>query len=347
MKKIVLMIFELVMVGCGIMFTSCSKNSINDSVDTNEEGVEMRIRNTDNGGDTISLLNVDSMYASSYSSSGWYSAYSILTMSSSNNFRVETLVEEVVNKKGFTNCKIACVGDVRGLGGIKNIPDGVWTEEVAVQPGYGYIIRHKTKDYEFQRLFCRYARIYVDEWILGVDGGILGAKIHYQDNWKIDDPTNPTNPTTDEWVDLGLPSGLLWANCNIGATTPGGAGDYYSWNDAVTMDFATEFGSGVRMPTAGEFQELKENTRTWWVKVDGVYGCMFTAANGNSLFLPAAGLRATDHSVCYFGSDGFYWSSTPIDSDESRCLVFSPGHGIDCYDFNYHFSCYSLRLVRD
>ena len=34
-----------------------------------------------------------------------------------------------------------------------------------------------------------------------------------------------------EWVDLGLPSGLLWAKCNLGATTPEGHGDYYAWGE--------------------------------------------------------------------------------------------------------------------
>lgn len=34
-----------------------------------------------------------------------------------------------------------------------------------------------------------------------------------------------------EWVDLGLPSGLKWATCNIGATTPEGYGDYFAWGE--------------------------------------------------------------------------------------------------------------------
>ena len=34
-----------------------------------------------------------------------------------------------------------------------------------------------------------------------------------------------------EWVDLGLPSGTLWATCNIGADTPEGYGDYFAWGE--------------------------------------------------------------------------------------------------------------------
>ena len=36
---------------------------------------------------------------------------------------------------------------------------------------------------------------------------------------------------TDEWVDLGLPSGLLWAKCNVGASSPEDYGDYFAWGE--------------------------------------------------------------------------------------------------------------------
>ena len=44
------------------------------------------------------------------------------------------------------------------------------------------------------------------------------------------------SPTTDpynghEYVDLGLPSGLKWATCNIGASIPEEFGDYYAWGE--------------------------------------------------------------------------------------------------------------------
>ena len=41
---------------------------------------------------------------------------------------------------------------------------------------------------------------------------------------------------TAEWVDLGLPSGLLWAKCNLGATKPEEYGDYYAWGETVTKE---------------------------------------------------------------------------------------------------------------
>ena len=34
-----------------------------------------------------------------------------------------------------------------------------------------------------------------------------------------------------EWVDLGLPSGTLWATCNVGASSPEEYGDHYAWGE--------------------------------------------------------------------------------------------------------------------
>ena len=37
----------------------------------------------------------------------------------------------------------------------------------------------------------------------------------------------------NDWVDLGLPSGLLWATRNVGATSPGDYGDYFAWGETT------------------------------------------------------------------------------------------------------------------
>ena len=46
------------------------------------------------------------------------------------------------------------------------------------------------------------------------------------DNLEFFDPS--------DWVDLGLPSGLLWATRNVGATSPEDYGDYYAWGETTT-----------------------------------------------------------------------------------------------------------------
>lgn len=44
-------------------------------------------------------------------------------------------------------------------------------------------------------------------------------------------PGGGETPSTMEYVDLGLPSGLKWAKCNLGASKPSESGDYYAWGE--------------------------------------------------------------------------------------------------------------------
>ena len=47
----------------------------------------------------------------------------------------------------------------------------------------------------------------------------------------------PSSPAPSaNFVDLGLPSGTLWATCNVGATTPEGYGDYFAWGEVAPKD---------------------------------------------------------------------------------------------------------------
>ncbi len=75
-------------------------------------------------------------------------------------------------------------------------------------------------------------------------------------------------------------------------------------NDDAAM---ANWGAGWRMPTIEEWGELFMNTDGMWVVQNGVNGWRFTATNGNSLFLPAAGYWWDDT----FNSDlGLYWSAS-------------------------------------
>ncbi len=152
---------------------------------------------------------------------------------------------------------------------------------------------------------------------------------------------NPTG-TTDgyEYVDLGLPSGTKWATCNVGATSPEEYGGYYAWGETSTKSDYSEstsstygkemsdiggnarydvarkqWGSTWRMPTKAEFQELIDNCTWKWTTQNGVNGMKVTnKKNGNSIFLPAAGDRFGT-SLSSTGSAGYYWSSTPYESN--------------------------------
>lgn len=128
-----------------------------------------------------------------------------------------------------------------------------------------------------------------------------------------------------EYVDLGLPSGLLWATCNVGATKPEKYGNYYAWGETMvggdyykwrdyknsvyadygmtkynTTDGKTvldleddaahvNWGEAWRMPTDVEFDELIENCTWWWTTRNGVKGYKVVAPSGRAIFLPSAG----------------------------------------------------------
>ena len=157
-----------------------------------------------------------------------------------------------------------------------------------------------------------------------------------------------------EWVDLGLPSGLKWATCNVGASNPGDYGNYYAWGEitpALNNDYSeancSTFGQNIgdiagtsrdaarqnwggswRMPRRIEINELVDNCTLTWTTQNGNDGYKVTGPNGNSIFLPAAGYRhgASSRNV---GSFGDYWCSTPnpYDGDTLRAGVFGIGNG--------------------
>lgn len=53
-------------------------------------------------------------------------------------------------------------------------------------------------------------------------------------NGKTEDIRSSGEENGHTWVNLGLPSGLRWASCNVGATTPEGYGNYYAWGETTT-----------------------------------------------------------------------------------------------------------------
>ena len=169
-------------------------------------------------------------------------------------------------------------------------------------------------------------------------------------------------------VDLGL--SVKWATCNVGATSPEGYGNYYAWGEtspktiydednSKTMDKSmgdiggdsrydaatANWGSGWRLPTKSEFQELMDNCTWTWTTRNGVNGCeVKSKKNGNSIFLPAAGYYDGDTPFNQ-GSSGYYWSSTPNDAYNAYLLYF--GSGYRSTDWYYRYRGRSVRLVAE
>ncbi len=153
------------------------------------------------------------------------------------------------------------------------------------------------------------------------------------------------------YVDLGLPSGLLWATCNVGATIPEGYGDYFAWGETSTKSTYTEdnytysdnpttlppsadaatanWGVGWRMPTNEEMVELLNNCTHVWTTHNGVKGRLFTGPNGNSIFLPAAG-GCDGSGLGLDGTVGIYWSSS-LDNNMYDALYLDFYLEDDCY----------------
>ena len=154
-----------------------------------------------------------------------------------------------------------------------------------------------------------------------------------------------------EWIDLGLPSGLKWATCNVGASSPEDYGDYFAWGETETKSEYTEsnsltygltisglhsqgyidvggnltpshdaatanWGGSWRMPTEDEIKELIDECTWTWTTQGGVKGYKVTGPNGNHIFLPVAGYRSGS-SLYYAGEYGYYWSSTPSEDNSN------------------------------
>lgn len=171
MKKTHLFGMLLMAFALSMGFTSCEK-------DDGSACIEMRMRN--DWRDRLRLLTIPSPIDNSNDE------YVQLIITSSNNF----YVSGYGSGYGIGTPEIVCVGNVSGLNGIKDIPNSGWTEQVAVQPGQGYIIRRKPVNINdpgmdlYYSQFCTYARVYVVDWLESTSGGIIGAIIRYQDNWK-------------------------------------------------------------------------------------------------------------------------------------------------------------------
>lgn len=143
-----------------------------------------------------------------------------------------------------------------------------------------------------------------------------------------------------EAIDLGLPSGTLWASCNVGASTPEEYGDYYSWGEVSTKDsydwntykyYVYETGSAKnlgediagtkydvahlkwgglwRMPSKEQIQELIDNCTCTTRIQNGVEGVLVKGPNGKTIFLPYAGFMFLGAQT-NADSRGYYWSST-------------------------------------
>lgn len=158
-------------------------------------------------------------------------------------------------------------------------------------------------------------------------------------------------------VDLGL--SVRWSTMNVGATSERDLGNHYSWGEVSPVDDVYDYdgwsasklieegimsadstltpehdaatvnmGECWRMPTAKEVQELYQKC-TWRHEPDlfGVEGYVVTGPTGNSIFIPAVGVKKGANDKVSIG-DGYCWTSTfsPVsDVYADSFVLFSDG----------------------
>ena len=191
----------------------------------------------------------------------------------------------------------------------------------------------------------------VTDIIIGIGDDILDADVNGDGEINVAD----INAIIDiilgvredhEWVDLGLPSGTLWATCNVGANSPEEYGDHFAWGETAPKEtyswqtykwcedgFLTKYcidgrygtidnkieldpeddaayvnwGPSWRMPTVEQLTELYDNCTQQWTAMNGVKGILVTGPNGNTMFLLAAGFNWANTNTGE-GTSGDCWS---------------------------------------
>lgn len=169
-------------------------------------------------------------------------------------------------------------------------------------------------------------------------------------------------PTPEQlYVDLGLPSGIKWAKCNLGANSPEEPGGYYSWGETKTKDeyswatypdatdgrgyaFAKYYieggktvldpeddavrvimGGDWRMPTLAEITELMDNCVAIGATLKGVEGVkMVSKKNGKSIFIPTIGYYFEKD----FYSGSYIWATDICETSNwyAYAIGFSSGY---------------------
>ena len=133
---------------------------------------------------------------------------------------------------------------------------------------------------------------------------LMTAVVFVATGFKKNDEKNSgaTGGKPSSFVDLGLPSGTLWAKWNVGASCPEEAGDQFIWGETnkpksgIDVEYSrpgqvleerddaatANWGKNWRTPTIEEWKELKRCCAIRSTE----QGCYVVGPNGNSIFLP-------------------------------------------------------------
>jgi len=169
--------------------------------------------------------------------------------------------------------------------------------------------------------------------------------------------------SSDDEVDLGLPSGILWAGYDLGASGPLDTGTFYAWGETTGKYFfddihyfdlyhdnylnyaagkrtsllaahdaaRTELGTGWQIPTKADWDELVDNCSWQMQKYNGIVGVRATGPNGTSIFFAINGVADGKNVEDWMSA---YWANNLSGSSSAHCFMvynskdMGNGHGM-------------------
>jgi hypothetical protein len=149
-------------------------------------------------------------------------------------------------------------------------------------------------------------------------------------------------------IDLGLPSGTIWGDRNLGAYSSSDFGKLFAWGDiTIKYDYSqgsynakdkpkrrlssAQFDASKKylgekwsIPTEKQFQELIDKCQWSWKQHNGHNGFEVVGPNGNKIFLPACGWICSTQ-IDYQNKFGYYWATerSTTNPQLARSLRFS------------------------
>lgn len=192
-------------------------------------------------------------------------------------------------------------------------------------------------------------------------------RIRIEEERKKEEARKFNNHNGHEFVDLGLPSGLKWATCNVGAESPEDYGDYFAWGEIkpkqrydydnytyksnpetlpLSADAANvNWGGKWRMPTRAEQDELRNHCTWERTTLNGKEGYkVISKKNGNSIFLPVASYRYISNLFIARSSSKSWSSSLSTDYGYCAYLLNLNSSNVDRVN-DYRYYGHSVRPV--
>ena len=129
-----------------------------------------------------------------------------------------------------------------------------------------------------------------------------------------------------DWVDLDLPSGLLWATRNVGATSPEEYGDYFAWGETQTKEVFYNW-STYRYSN-GDYDQLTKYCNNSSYGYNGFTDGLTTLQPGDDAATANYGGRTPTQAEWKELIDNTTSQWTTINGVNGRCLTGSNGNSL-------------------